>query len=67
MANEWQPIETAPTDGTRILLCTGSYSPEFVHLATWDGEHCHPYIPNRWTHWHPLPSPPSQAEPEANE
>ncbi len=60
----WRPIETAPTNGTRILL----HGPR--------GSNCNPYIglwsfvrkswvtsPNEYTtaptHWQPLPAPPS--------
>jgi len=60
--SEWQPIETAPKDGTMILVC-------------WAGSGMHPIV-SRWllrsmawthpfnkpvnppTHWMPLPEPP---------
>lgn len=60
---QWQPIETAPKDGTRVLL----HSPD-THTYTgiaaswciiderweeWDSNH--PCLP---THWIPLPAPP---------
>lgn len=67
--SEWQPISTAPKDGTDILL--GMYRPEFVdpivmnscwldreerggHWMDWDG------CPTP-THWMPLPEPPTEA------
>ena len=64
--NVWQPIETAPKDGQRLLL----WSPNFVggsHIAQYvdiegdaNGPHCWPYIPCTWTHWMPLPAAPEQ-------
>jgi hypothetical protein len=56
---EWQPIATAPRDGTGII---GNYGPNFVALMEWskksktwtDGSFF--YQP---THWRPLPAPPS--------
>ena len=57
----WQPIETAPKDGTRVLI----YPSHFMDgknqsVAWWNGEawtddegpDMHP------THWHPLPDDP---------
>ena len=64
--NEWQPIESAPTDGTRILLgiagVTVYPAADLYLLATWDGICSHPYVPNTWTHWMPLPPPPLETE-----
>ncbi len=66
----WQPIETAPRDGTEILIATGSYRGgvvvvswygtahgQDVHncFADWDGDS---YLDA--THWMPLPDPPSE-------
>lgn len=69
--SEWQPIETAPMDGTPILcVVKGIYEPtgEPFHpdVAHWDGDewtgtNCevdnerNTYQP---THWMPLPEPP---------
>ena len=64
--DRWQPIETAPKDGTRILVTTKNA----IHSACFDK------IDNTWrvlpkkltsivpvpgvvTHWQPLPAPPS--------
>lgn len=68
----WRPIEEAPTDGTRILLgvfptrgmASGQTEIDYYHLATWDGEHSHPYVPNNWTHFQYLPPPPGSGEGE---
>lgn len=58
--SKWQPIETAPKDGTRIMLgIAGAKAGAAVYLlATWDGICSHPYVPNTWTHWMPLPAIP---------
>jgi hypothetical protein len=62
-AVKWQPIETAPKDGTWVLAVRAGYIPE---TCFWDGEewlfdegqdpgtHYHP------THWMPLPTGPAQ-------
>lgn len=68
-ANEratWHPIDTAPKDGTEILVC----GPEWLragvavwseHDACWQ-EACnvepHQYTTRPPTHWMPLPEPP---------
>jgi hypothetical protein len=59
--SEWMPIETAPRDGTRVLL---HYSPKrLTKIGYWDagsgywsaGQWFHEASP---THWQPLPAPP---------
>lgn len=60
----WQPIETAPKDGTMILV-HGPYGFLIVHWGNeansgWHGED------GEWpeyacTHWMPLPEPPCPA------
>jgi hypothetical protein len=63
----WQPIETAPKDGTRILLLTGRTE---VAVGRWL-DNSHTRMPwagwttdlgpsSRATHWMPLPRPPSE-------
>jgi hypothetical protein len=67
--NAWQPIDTAPKDGTRIMLVGGVYH-GFPFSGYWDFS---PYSPDSpWTtvvgrhtlyehcptHWMPLPSAP---------
>ena len=70
MKVEWQPIETAPKDGTPLLLASRSdVGPNYTAVGVWDcdsaeeGGQC-------WrdrifdadqlapTHWMPLPDPP---------
>lgn len=62
---EWQPIVTAPRDGTRLLLWTGNMSTTGMIWSTtvgwWDKEICHKWIHGSSvdpTHWMPLPAPP---------
>jgi Protein of unknown function (DUF551) len=56
----WQPIETAPKDGTDILV----YSNERIISAHWSVpadawvEVVHDYSFAAPTHWMPLPEPP---------
>lgn len=66
--DDWQPIETAPRDGTWFL----AYSPDGITLgvARWHGggwadssdpyDDCHEW---RLTHWQPLPTPPMNTKP----
>ena len=73
--NGWQPIETAPKDGTNVILY-GSYEskpgePFVVAGMSWDsepvgwtnGDCWATEVGDRWvpTHWHPLPCPPEDA------
>ena len=74
--NKWQPIETIPKDGTRVLV--GQFNPEHMKygriVVDWwrrpdDGAgfiglglFSTPYWPA--THWMPLPKPPIDAIPQ---
>ena len=64
-ADAWQPISTAPDDGSHVLLWDQSVG----LLQGWmdrDGQWCHAwdgeYIPRpeALTHWRPLPPPPKE-------
>lgn len=73
MDDKWQPIETAPKDGTEILACDvsgdlGAYHVEVVFWAvSWGDDSdtvgwgiCDGQTrpPSCFTHWMPLPEPP---------
>lgn len=64
---EWQPIDTAPKDGTRFLaawrrLIGTDWGYVVMHyrdnrlLVSWD----HDYLNVKPTHWMPLPEPPKR-------
>lgn len=62
---EWQPIETAPKDGTAILVYAGQfcYCVEWVEEFDWWAVEDNKLGPFRLrgqapTHWMPLPPPP---------
>ena len=63
---EWQPIETAPKDGTRILVASkmgGVYLVSWwkgKRTARWDNGARPLY--STPTHWHPLPAPPENSQ-----
>jgi hypothetical protein len=71
---DWQPIDTAPQDGTVVLLNRVSHMRHFVHrvvTAAWRK--------NGWrivgsdqpvgaaSHWMPVPEPPPNPQEPANE
>ena len=72
---KWQPIETAPKDGTSILVCIARlldshkvvfWNEEAVAdehgLFSWEIEDTDTaYHENAFTHWMPLPDPPEDS------
>ena len=68
--SEWQPIETAPKDGTDILLVVRYGNLNKTRLGAWrqqrPGEfawlqhHTFDHFAGEVTHWMPLPDPPKQ-------
>jgi len=54
---EWQPIETAPKDGSEFLsVANYTDEPRQVQIVDWDFvQQCQPGL---YTHWMPLPEPP---------
>ena len=69
--DDWQPIETAPKDGRRIIAATPSYTEPLIlywmnynGLAAWWDWDLDSYTDV--THWQPLPDPPTD-KPVASE
>lgn len=67
--NEWQPIETAPKDGTEIDLWAGGFRfPDSKYYKdAWRYWGPDDYDSQEWvkiihpvTHWMPLPKPPTE-------
>jgi hypothetical protein len=59
----WQPIDTAPRDGTQFLAAFREPSSYLVSLVRWDP--CWtmgPTFPQPPQFWMPLPKPPSPSE-----
>ena len=60
----WRPIESAPKDGTQVLLVDDAPTPEAV-IGYWDENTDWRHVPGEWplspTHWQPLPAPPVRA------
>lgn len=66
LASQWQPIETAPKDGTRILVYRKGakryplVSVDSFESVKWPWPPCWYHSPSdeQPTHWMPLPEPP---------
>lgn len=69
--SEWQPIETAPKDGRRILVSEAnyvdsigcaywSYSKEWKEEGWYSSACCDDITMFFPTHWMPLPPPPTE-------
>lgn len=72
---QWQPIETAPKDGTPVLVWESEYGrealtaayieftdppPDGYHSGWFDRVHGHSEL--QPTHWMPLPHPPTESK-----
>lgn len=71
----WKTIDSAPRDGTRILIAGGTFElgwddqiiADHIEIAFWHTDHWHgpeanahdEWQKHRPTHWQPLPAPPS--------
>jgi hypothetical protein len=66
-AVEWMPIETAPKDGTRVLVWSDKHAWRGIGIAYWGrnnplnrlawiGGHCRIDHIDQPTHWMPLPA-----------
>jgi len=71
IVSPWQPIETAPRDGTKILVSGVVKKQAITRHVLWDADsayRAHPwqsaehdwkhYDTSSFTHWQPLPEPP---------
>jgi hypothetical protein len=64
---DWQPIQSAPKDGTYILLTAFVINRWRVGEGRWFDDEDHPDDPGLWsnfghwepTHWAPMPDPPA--------
>jgi hypothetical protein len=68
----WQPIDTAPKDGTEVLLIATRHSmlmphPEMIVGAYRQGWWSGPSTLSHVTHWQPLPAPPTALSQKAGE
>ena len=59
LLTQWQPIDTAPKDGTLVLIC--EYGCVYVAIFNKEG-FCYndEHIGFNPTHWMPLPKPPAE-------
>ena len=67
--SEWQPIETAPKNGTRVMVIEFNRTDPIPITATCGVQHGRWHsIPGAYalkpTHWMPLPAPPSLPTPK---
>lgn len=65
---DWQPIETAPKDGTEILAADSEVEGGFMQVVAYDALYSAPwrtqedygYRERAFTHWMPRPQPPKE-------
>ena len=56
---EWQPIDTAPKDGTDVLVwCGGAMFIACMEVGRWFFDRTDYSVKPLPTHWMPLPAPP---------
>lgn len=55
---EWQPIETAPRDGTLVLLANADEPDWPLRCRRWQDNHWRGWDSEDATHWMSLPAPP---------
>lgn len=64
---EWQPIETAPKDGSYILVCDSRVAGGFMNVVSyteedypnvWETQEFLAYHKAAFDYWSPLPEPP---------
>lgn len=69
-ASAWRPIETAPRDGTVVIVHAAERDglPAFQTVCAWhpDAGWCVCEL-REVTHWQPLPAPPATAEGSGDE
>lgn len=70
MKNKWQPIKTAPKDGTKVLAFEQSKYYPIFHVASWNKDDHFWFVARKGegyeeqiitihpSHWQPLPQPP---------
>lgn len=71
----WQPISSAPKDGSRVLIFAKWKDGQQIAVARWDGDYREnggwhegygtTYLPEVVIGWMPLPAPPGAGEPDA--
>ena len=64
--SKWQPIETAPKDGTRVILNDSLHTQIGFYSTALDCGECLGWVNDEGivslnpTHWMPLPEPPKE-------
>lgn len=71
LGDGWQPIETAPRDGTRVLLFAPATKDRAAVVRNdywWSQERAwaHMRPDHSYTHWRPLPAPPRDVRDSAD-
>lgn len=65
--DDWQPMDSAPKDGTTIWVLDELYGKAWHYECNWNGIEWYHGFGVAWpdprpTHWRPLPAPPEIAE-----